>query len=313
MMAWHLSRIRLLRWFLLLSLFMSATVYSQLGQQRGDASLMLEYQYIQTGDFDSSLGTFEIGQMDTHVYLLSGDYALNERWAVSASLPYLKRRYIGVTPHDAVADFSDFKPPDLTFIDDGTYQRGFQDIYVGVQYLAKDGPISVAPYVNYGRPTHNYHIYGWSALGRGIWHLPVGVAVGFTPYFSDWNFNVDIAYVFTENTLGVDPSHWLIHASAGYYFTARFTANVFLSLKKSLNGLDFDVEFISKYTDSEVGYLHDRVLKHNYFNAGIGFDWYHSDKYQLSANIFTMVNPDQTNDIDFAGSIGLTRYFSGNN
>ena len=42
----------------------------------------------------------------------------------------------------------------------------------------------------------------------------------------------------------------------------------------------------------------------------MGLDWSLSDKYELFGNIFTMVKPDQTNDIEFAGSIGLTRYFS---
>jgi len=310
-MARHLSTSRPLRWFLLASLFISSAVFSQQSQQKGDASLTVEYQYIRTGDFVSSLGRLDLGIMDTHVILLSGTYALNEHWTVMANVPYIKRRYIGVSPHDAVAEFSNFQPPDLTFIDDGSYQRGLQDFYMGFQYLAKDGPLSVSPYMYYGTPANDYHIYGWSALGRGIWHLPVGVRLGYTPYFSDWYFSGDIAYVFTEKTLGVDISHWLIKASASYYLTPRFAPNIFISIKKSFNGLDFDNQFLSNFIDTETFYLHDRVLKHNYFNAGIGFNWGLSDKYELSGNIFTMVDPDQTNDIDFAGSIGLTFYFSG--
>lgn len=310
-MARHLLSRGPLRWFLLATLFMSSSVFSQQSPQKGDASLTLEYQYIRTGDFDSSLGTLDLGIMDTHVMLLSGTYALNERWTVMANVPYIKRRYIGETPHDAVAEFSDFQPPDLTFIDDGTYQRGWQDLYMGVQYLAKDGPLSVTPYMYYGTPTNDYHIYGWSAIGRNIWHLPVGVKFAFIPYFSDWYFSGDIAYVFTEKTLGVDISHWLVKASASYYLTSRFAPNIFISIKKSFNGLDFGEQFISNYADTETFYLHDRVLKHNYINAGIGFSWGLSDKYELSGNIFTMVKPDQTNEIDFAGSIALTLHFSG--
>ena len=304
---------RPLRWFLLASLLMPSTVFSQQSQQKGDASLTLEYQYVRTGDFDSDLGRLDLGKMDTHVILLSGDYALNERWTVYASLPYVQRRYTGDAPHDAVAEFTNFAPPDLTFIDDGSYQKGFQDFYAGVQYLAMDGPLTVTPYISYGNPTNSYHIYGWSALGRGIWHLPVGATIGYTPYFSDWNFNADIAYVFTEKTLGVDISHWLIYADARYYFTPRFSAKIFLTIKKSFNGLDFPDGFIDPPYDSELGYLHDRVLKHGYTNAGIGFNWFLSDRYELFGNTFTMVNPDQTNDIEYAVTIGLTRYFSGSN
>ena len=310
-MARRLPKQKPVAWYFLVLLLIPLTGFSQYSQNKGDASLTLEYQYIRTGDFVSSLGRLDLGIMDTHVLLLSGDYALSDRWTVMATLPYIKRRYIGVTPHDAVNEFFNYEPPDLVFIDDGSYQTGLQDLYVGAQYLAMDGPLSVSPYISYGRPTHDYHIYGWSALGRGIWHLPVGVRLGYTPYFSDWHFDVDIAYVFTENTLGVDISHWLIYASTGYYFTPRFAAKIFISIKKSYKGLDFDEEFINKYSDTETFYLHDRVLKHNYVNAGLGFDWSLSNKYELSGNIFTMVDPDQTNDIDYALSIGLTRYFSG--
>ena len=300
-----------LTWIVLASLCMSSTTYSQEARQKGDASLTLEYQYVQSGDLVSSLGRLDLGTMDTHVMLLSGSYALNERWTVMASLPYIQRRYIGTDPHDAVNDFPTYEPPDLVFIDDGSYQKGLQDMYVGVQYLAKDDALFVSPYVYYGTPVNSYHIYGWSALGRGIWHLPVGVRLGYTPYFSDWSFNADIAYVFTEKTLGVDTSHWLIHASTGYYFTPRLEANIFLSIKKSFNGLDFDQAFIDQYFDTETWFLHDRVLKHSYFNAGIGFHLTLSEKYALSSNVLTMVNPDQTNDIEFAGAISITRYFSG--
>ena len=307
----HLSSHRLLIWLTLFALFLSAPVYSQQARQKGDSSLTLEYQYVSTGDFDSTLGRLDLGKMDTHVMLLAGDYALNERWTVMASIPYIQRRYSGQDPHDAVNSFSTYEPPDLVFIDDGSYQKGLQDAYVGVQYLAKDDALSVSPYMYYGKPVNNYHIYGWSALGRGIWHLPVGVRLGYTPYFSDWNIFADVAYVFTEKTLGVDISHWLVHAGVGYNFTPRFAANFFLSMKKSFNGLDFDERFITEYTDTATFFYHDRVLKHGYFNAGIGFDWSLSDKYGVYGNMFTMVNPDQTNDIEFAGSIGLTFYFSG--
>lgn len=311
MIARHLSNRRSLRSLLLASLFLPLTVFSQQVQQKGDASLTLEFQYIETGDFVSSFGRADIGAIDTQVMLFSGTYALTKRWAVMASVPYIRRRYIGVAPHDAVAEFSNFEPPDLTFIDDGSYQSGFQDLYMGVQYRVKDGPISVTPYMYYGTPTNRYHIYGWSAIGRNIWHLPVGVKLAYRPYFSDWYFSSDVAYVFTEKTLGVNISHWLIRASASYYFTPRFAPNIYISIKKSFNGLDFDEEFLSKYLDTETFFLHDRVLKHNYFDAGVGFDWILSDKYKVSGNIFKMVTPDQTNDIEFAASIALTRYFSG--
>ena len=68
------------------------------GQTRGDASLRLEYQYIETGNFFDENFTFDYWNTKTHVLMLSGDYALSERWSVYASLPYVKKRFIPDDP-----------------------------------------------------------------------------------------------------------------------------------------------------------------------------------------------------------------------
>lgn len=185
-----------------------------------------------------------------------------------------------------------------------------QDFSFGFQYLALDGPLSVTPYLAYGLPTNDYPFYAHAAVGRNLWHLPVGVALSYMPYFSDWYFEADIAYVFTEKTIGVDISHFLISASASYYFTPRFAPKVFISIKHGYKGLDFPDDFPPEVFDSEYWYVHDRTIKHNFINGGIGFDWILSDKYQLSGSIFTMIKPQQVNVIDIAGTIGLTRFFS---
>lgn len=75
-------------------LLTSSALYAETSQTKGDASLRVEYQYIRTGAFDSSVGEIDIGNTDSHVILLSGDYALNDRWKVMASLPYIQKRHI---------------------------------------------------------------------------------------------------------------------------------------------------------------------------------------------------------------------------
>ena len=278
---------------------------------KGDGSLRLEYQYTRTGAFDSSIGDIDIGTTDAHVFFLAGTYALTDKWTLMASLPYVKKRHQGALPHDPVADFVNFTPPDLSLIDDGNFHSDWEDLYVSASYLVKDGPLSIAPFISVGLPTNDYPFYAHAAVGRNIWHIPVGAAFSYTPYFSDFFFSGDLAYVFTEKTLGVDTSHWLLNASVSYYLTPRFAPKIFISIKHGTQGLDWPDDFVlPDELDSEKFYVHDRIIKHNFKNAGIGFDWSFNDKYQLSGSWMTMIDPDQVNIIEFAYSLGITRFFS---
>jgi hypothetical protein len=279
--------------------------------EKGAASLRLEYQYIRTGKFDSSVGDIDIGNTDAHVYMLSADYAIGDRWTVFGSLPWIQKRHTGALPHNAVLDFQEYEPPDLRVIDDGTYHQGWQDVYAGVQYQALDGPLAISPFLSYGTPTSDYPFYGHSAIGRNLWHVPVGVAWSYTPYFSDWFFGGDLAYVFTEKTLGHDVSHWLMNLRASYYLTPRFAPKVFVSIKHGTKGLNWPEDFDLNNLDTAEFFHHDRTIKHNWINAGVGFDYVMSERYQLSGSWFKMVNPEQVNIVEGAWTFGVTRLFGG--
>jgi hypothetical protein len=278
--------------------------------EKGDASLRLEYQYVRTGAFDSAVGELDIGNTDSHVMLISGTYAITDRWSISASLPYIKKRHEGALPHNPTLDLTAFPEADQSLIDDRNFHNDWQDLYIGMSYLAKDGPLTISPFLRVGVPTNDYPFYAHAAVGRNIWHLPVGAALGYTPYFSDFQFSADIAYVFTEKSLGVDISHWLINLDVAYYLTPRFAPKVFLSIKRGNNGLDFPTDFDVTALNDEAWYFHDRTIKHNFVNGGIGFDWIINDKYIVSASALTMLVPDQVNIVDFGLSFGVTRRFS---
>ncbi len=279
--------------------------------EEGDASLSLEYQYIRTGAFDSSIGDIDIGNTDAHVYMLSGSYSLSEKLTLFASLPYIQKRHRGALPHNPIADFQNYTPPDLRIVDDGSYHGGWQDLYVGARYQLDGQRLKLAPFISYGQPVDDYPFYGHAAIGRNLWHVPVGVAWSFTPHFDDWFVEGDLAYVFTEKSLGHDVSHWLANVRAGYFLTPNFVPKILVSVKYGTRGLNFPDDFDLSNLDSEEWYFHDRTIKHNWVNAGIGFDYLLSENYVVSGSWFTMVRPDQVNVVDRAWTLGVTRYFGG--
>lgn len=279
--------------------------------EQRDASLTFEYQYIRTGAFDSSIGDIDIGNTDAHVYMLSGSYSLTDKLTFFGSLPYIRKRHEGALPHNAVLDFQNFTPPDLRVVDDGSYHGGWQDIYIGASYQLPGERLKLSPFISYGTPVDDYPFYGHAAIGRNLWHVPVGVAWSFTPYFDDWYVEGDIAYVFTEKSLGHDVSHWLANLRLGYFVTSKFAPKILVSVKQGSKGLNFPDDFDVTDFDTEEWYFHDRTIKHNWINAGVGFDYLLSEKYAVSGSWFTMVRPDQVNKVDRAWTLGFTRYFSG--
>jgi len=293
-------------------------------QSKGDASLRVEYQYIKTGDFKAETRVGDYWTTDAHVGLISGDYALSERWTVYAALPYVRKRFnagdadFGTgpgDPHDPNADYCiDFVPPDKSFWDDGEYHGDWQDLSFGIMYKAVDGPAwTVSPFVGYAVPASQYPFYAKAAIGTNLWSFPLGVDIAFTPYFSDWYFSGNLAYVFSEEPLGVNVDYWLAYLSAGYWFKPNFSMDVFLSSKYLRDGLLIDYDFGVVYPDdfdTEEWWQHDRLIRHRILNLGIGFDYFLNERYQLSGSYFQTIWFEQTNEVDAAFTLSLTRLFS---
>ncbi len=277
--------------------------------EKRSASIRLDYQYIRTGEFDSSIGDIDIGHTDAHVALLSASYSPNSKMTFSASLPYIKKRHEGAFAHAPAVDLTQFPEADQSVVDNGDFHSDWQDLYVTATWHARRGRWSISPFVSVGVPTNDYPFYGHAAVGRNIWHVPVGVAVGLRPYFSDWFIDFDAAYVFTEKSLGVDISHWLVNLDLAYHVTPSVVARVFANLKYSSGGLDFPDDFDVLALNDEAWYFHDRTIRHNFLNAGLGVDWAASERYTVSVSALTMVDPDQVNKVDKAFSVGITRYF----
>jgi len=294
-------------------------------QKKGDGSVRLEYQYIRTGNFKDDLYEFDYWTTDSHIALLSGDYSFSDKWTVFAALPYVQKRFNsevpwGGDPHNPNDPWwIDFQPPDKRFIDDENYHGGFQDLSFGISYLALDGPLTISPYIGYGFPTDNYPFYAKAAIGLNLWNIPVGASFSYIPYFSDWHFRGNLAYVFSEKPLDVNVDYWLAHISAGYWFKPQFSINVFLGAKWVREGLKMPWDFTDDPTygnypddfDTVEWWQHDRLIGHRFVNAGISFDYFMKQKYKLSGSYFASIWAEQTNEVDHAFTLALTRYFGG--
>jgi len=311
---------------LLASLLMIAAPALGQGQQRGDASMRLEYQFIQTGSFLSQDQDFDYWTTDTQAALLSGDYAINDRWTVFAALPYVHKRFNsevpwGGDPHNPNDPYwVDFVPPDKRFWDDGDYHGALQDFSIGVSYRIAQGPWTLHPYISYGVPASDYPFFAKAAIGLNLWTVPVGTTFSFVPYFSDWHFDGNVAYVFSEKPLGANVDYWLVHLSAGYWFKANLSVNAFLSLKYVRDGISLlspvyinsDANFPPVYPDdydTREWWEHDRLIGNRNLNLGLSIDYFFSPEWKVSGSSYQSIWTEESNEVDFAFTLGVTRFF----
>ena len=271
----------------------------------GSGSVLLNYQYIGVNEFQNGASQGAIGDVTTQSLYLELDYAFAERWRLKVGVPYIKKRGLPPSPHDPLAVIPPH--PEISNIDDGTYHATFQDFFIDVTYLWIDKPVRVEPFVSVNIPSHDYQFFANSAVGQNLWKVEVGLELTHVLPFSDWYYRLGGGYAFVEQTLGVNVNHFRFHAEVGYFLKPNFTLNVF-SLGKIGNGESAQTYPPSNRT-TERWFQHDRTLKHNSVNAGIGADWFFHENYQLSANVFTTVWGDSVHWIDIAGGVGITRYF----
>lgn len=299
------------------------------GQTKGDASIRLEYQHIRTGTFEFDLSSFfgeaDYWTTDTQVAILSGDYAISDRITVFGALPYVRKRFNsqvdwGGDPHNPNDPYwVDYVPSDKSFWDDGDYHSHWQDFSIGMSYVLTDGPrLTVSPFISYGFPASDYPFFAKAAIGKNLWTVPVGVNLAYVPYFSDWHFEGSFGYVFSEQPLDENVDYSVLHLSAGYWFKPNLSVNVFVAGKYTWEGLEFadfqDDPLTAAYPDeydTEEWYNHDRLYAASHLNVGAGFDYFLDENYKVSGSGYTSTWAESTNEIDFAFTLAVTRFFSG--
>src|SRR5437867_6981626 len=114
------------------------------GMKRGDMSLTTSYQHVTTTKHLFSRGeAIDRGHIRSNIVLLSLDYALTDRLALSAGLPYVFSKYKGDFPHP-------------TAIDDGTTHGTTQDYRVDLRYSVTAGQFIVTPAAGFVAPSRSY-------------------------------------------------------------------------------------------------------------------------------------------------------------
>ena len=264
------------------------------------------YQFVSIDGYQATAGKVDIGDIDIHSIDVEIQYDLGEKWTLIGGLPWIRKRYVGHLPHDPLSII----PPhtDSEFLDDGEYHSSFMDFRLGARYLARSAPAyTVSPFVFFGVPSSDYTFFANAAVGQQLNRLEVGAEVGFRPNFNNFYFQWAISRVFVEETLGVNIDHWKFDTTVGYFVNPNLSVRSFVLVKEG-NGLAFPDDFPLP-RNTEWWFQHDRTIRHNYANAGLGVDWQFDSGNVVSLSVMKMVHADQVHTIDHSMTLEFTRSY----
>lgn len=275
---------------------------------RGLRSLSIGYESLKFADSFRGTDRQEGGKANMESLQFAVVYGLNPNWSVSASIPMVRKRYRGDSPHNPA--FLDAPNNTAPFIDDGEYHGGWQDFRFGLQYDRDFAGFLWSPYLNVVLPSHDYPHFGQAAIGQNRQRLQIGVGIGRVLETQPFYYRLDLSHVLVEKTLGQSTDHNIVDLTLGWFVSDRVSLSLF-GRKKSGQGVDpSNREFFGRPPfRNEAWYQHDRLFPHEYELVGIGSDWQIDDRYGLSLSVAQMIGGNFVQRIDLATSLTLTRRF----
>lgn len=275
--------------------------------RRADATsrgeMAFTYQYQKAQDLVSEHYVIGSAPITTHLIDFAVSYRIKDRWTLNAGLPLISREWKGGPSHNPL----NIAPPqhDSEFVDDGHFHSFFQDLRVGVGYLVLEQPVSFEPYLEYGIPASDYPFFAASAVGRNLQTIEVGATTAYRPPFLPWFFSLKAGYVMTDKVLGVDTNATRVTADATRFMNERIALNVFIASK---NGKGIQPPQTPNFA-SELWYEHDRIIRHNYTNLGVGVNWALSERNLLNFTLLRMVHVEDVFKLRDALSMTVSRSF----
>ena len=223
-----------------------------------------------------------------HAVTFEAEFGLTDRLAVSGSVPYIRSKYGGSTPHLIGGS----GPPQEW--DNGEYHGTFQDYHFGVRFNVMTRPFAVTAFAERILPSHHYPNLAHAAVGKDLRALVVGGAVGgfLDSVLPGLFFQSQYAYARTEQVIGIRPNRSRVAAELGYFITPRLAVRFLEDYQVTHNGFDlisFNMTEAEIHDHPEVEFLpshrryHDQLQRSNFLNLGGGASFAVNDSLEVFA------------------------------
>lgn len=225
------------------------------------------------GHIQTDGSTVPGGKSQSAALYLEIDYAFTDRFSLSAGVPVVFVKFIGPPP-----PFVPVQPVDSCVC----WQQDLQDVGVTARYNLLNGSTAVTPSIAFGVPSHAYEYVGEAVVGRHVRELRFAVDAG-------QQFNAlprlvvqgRYSYAMVERVLDVSTNRSNVVAEMLFQATGRLTLRGQGARQVTHGGLRAGSAGPSppdgvpwgEITTPELLREHDRLLRDNYWRAGVGFSF----------------------------------------
>ena len=271
-------------------------------------SVTLAWQWVDnTGHFLTDGFLLKAGPSVTSSALVEVDYGITERFAATASLPYVFAKYTGALPPISQLEIDSCK----------CWHSAFQDFSIGGRYRLGDEIWAVTPSVRYSVPSHHYGFAGEAVVGKRLQEFQLGInsAVRLVDILPKASAQAGYTYSIVESPLddvSINRSNGFF--DLGYSLTRSFYVHGTAIWQFTHGGLNFGS--ITGQPFRPPGELNtperyaqrDRVIQTRYWHAGGGFS-YSTGPFDIFASVEKYVKGwDAHNGIAY--TVGSTWNFS---
>jgi hypothetical protein len=261
-------------------------------------SVTVAWQWVDNTGHILTDGTFlPIGQSVTTSLLAEVDYGVTERFAATASVPFIFARYTGGLP-----PFSGLERDSCR-----CWHESFQDFSIAGRYRFGDEFWALTPQVRYIQPTHDYPYHGEAVVGPNLQQLVMGISAAWRLAHVLPKAGLQGGYSFTlaePAVEGIRPNRSNVAASLGYALTRSLYVQGGALFQKNHGGLTiFDMAGAPPEQNAQA----DRLLKMRFWHVTGGVSY--STRF---ADLFVAIEPyiwgRDTHD-GIAYTAGSTWYF----
>jgi hypothetical protein len=276
--------------FLQLALPAGADAQSAWLPFKGEASVSLTFQSLDYRGHFVPDGTKQEGVLPSRaqISVVELEYALTDRLALNASLPYIASKYTGslqdpiyLEIHDRYDEYRRINPAAAPSLDTGDYNATFQDFVFLVRYNVLERGLTVTPVIGATVPSHDYRTTGEAAPGVNRRALHTGVNVGrlLDPLAPNAYVHAHFSYSFVQPYRGIRLDHSGVELEAGYAIVPTVTVRALADWMKTHGGISFaEVE-----NDLALFLEHDRLLPSRHWRVAGGATVTLTDTLDLDA------------------------------
>jgi hypothetical protein len=238
-----------------------------------------------TGHVDTDGLFLRIGRSVNTRIDIEADYAVTDRFSLSANLPFVFAKYVDPVPYgppgiavgDVPAGTIPFPPRDEC----RCWQSGWQDFGITARYNLVNGPFALTPSVTVGVPSHDYEFRGEAVVGQRLKEVRIAVDVGQRLDAISPRLSVQgrYSYAFVERVLDISNNRSNATVQGGVLITRRLAARGVLLWQHVHGGLRFGgsdssaLPFPGDVNTPERMFEHDRLLRDNNWRLGAGITY----------------------------------------